>query len=285
MSVPEPADGGIRKVRQRPYLNVPSATIRDGRVSFRARGILAYLLDKPDGWRVRALSIATDGTEGRDAIQTALRELAAAGYIRTTRAQSTDGRWTTYTEVSEDAIPEWATGSTAPGTRVGAPGSSGTGFPVPGNPVSGDPASGRSAAIGTTGDALQRGSDTPYRRTLPEGGTEEAQPALPGMPEPAPVDPPFTAAVVVAEFCDAYQKRHGHSAPSDIIGQIGRDAKRVIADGGIPAERILAAATACGIGGWRSLTTQLGRMSAPARRPDNHHDSPAYVPDLREGEW
>jgi hypothetical protein len=40
--------GGLRK-RAHSYLNVPSATVADGRLSFKARGILAYLLDKPAG--------------------------------------------------------------------------------------------------------------------------------------------------------------------------------------------------------------------------------------------
>ena len=30
----------------------------DGRLSFKARGILAYLLDKPAGWDVRSVAIA-----------------------------------------------------------------------------------------------------------------------------------------------------------------------------------------------------------------------------------
>ncbi len=69
---------GLRK-RARSYLNVPSATVTDGRLSFKARGILAYLLDKPARWHVRSVTIAADSPDGKAAIQAGLRELAQVG--------------------------------------------------------------------------------------------------------------------------------------------------------------------------------------------------------------
>ncbi|MEU9334139.1 hypothetical protein AB0D49_13415 [Streptomyces sp. NPDC048290] len=54
---------------------LPTATLEDSRLSFRARGVLAFLISKPDEWRVRAESIASAGKEGKEAIKTALREL------------------------------------------------------------------------------------------------------------------------------------------------------------------------------------------------------------------
>ena len=70
--------GGLRK-RAHSYLNVPSATVADGRLSFKARGILACLLDKPAGWDVRSVAIAADSPDGKAAVQAGLRELARAG--------------------------------------------------------------------------------------------------------------------------------------------------------------------------------------------------------------
>jgi hypothetical protein len=99
--------GGLRK-RAHSYLNVPSATVADGRLSFKARGILAYLLDKPAGWDVRSVAIAADSPDGKAAVQAGLRELARAGYYRIERRRLLDGRLVTGTAVSEEPVTSWA---------------------------------------------------------------------------------------------------------------------------------------------------------------------------------
>jgi hypothetical protein len=102
-----PVTGGLRK-RAHSYLNVPSATVADGRLSFKARGILAYLLDKPAGWDVRSVAIAADSPDGKAAVQAGLRELARAGYYRIERRRLLDGRLVTGTAVSEEPVASWA---------------------------------------------------------------------------------------------------------------------------------------------------------------------------------
>lgn len=44
--------------------------------------MLAYLLSKPDGWQVRSEDILNHGTEGRDAVRSAMQELKLYGYAR-----------------------------------------------------------------------------------------------------------------------------------------------------------------------------------------------------------
>lgn len=107
--------GGLRK-RTTAFVQIPSATIQDSRLSFRARGILAYLLDKPDGWDVRSEAIANDSPpnrdgkpgEGRQAIRTALKELGEFGYYRLERRRLLDGTFTMGTAISETPDPAWA---------------------------------------------------------------------------------------------------------------------------------------------------------------------------------
>ncbi len=60
---------------------VPNQIIDDPTISFRAKGIYAYLRSKPDDWEFRVSNIVGAGKEGRDAIQTALKELEDKGYI------------------------------------------------------------------------------------------------------------------------------------------------------------------------------------------------------------
>ena len=99
--------GGLRK-RLDPYVKVPSATARDKRLSFRARGVLVYLLDLPDGWDVRSEQVASEGKEGREAVRTALNELAALGYYRLERRRLLNGTFAMGTAIGETPDPEWA---------------------------------------------------------------------------------------------------------------------------------------------------------------------------------
>lgn len=95
--------GIVRGPRTSTHDQMPRAALRDERLSFRARGILARLLTNADGFTMTAADLARGGKEGREAILTALKELREAGYLRTERRQTPDGRWTTSTTVFETA--------------------------------------------------------------------------------------------------------------------------------------------------------------------------------------
>ncbi|MBM5802403.1 MAG: hypothetical protein FJ077_16670 [Cyanobacteria bacterium K_DeepCast_35m_m2_023] len=73
---------------------VPNAILKDSRLSFRAKGLLVYILSKPDYWRTTTAHLASVGCDGKQAVQTTLRELEANGYVVRRRYQdSKTGQW------------------------------------------------------------------------------------------------------------------------------------------------------------------------------------------------
>lgn len=95
----------IRKLQDpRGFTLVRNAAIEDEALSFRARGVLVYLLSRPDGWETDSTRLAQKAKEGREAVRTALNELEASGYLRRIKRQAQAGRWITETLVADHLI-------------------------------------------------------------------------------------------------------------------------------------------------------------------------------------
>lgn len=82
--------GGIVRVSKRDssYAIIDPYFLSDERLSWKAKGLLGYLLSKPSNWRVYVSDLVKRSKDGKDAVYSALRELEAAGYIE--RRQTRD---------------------------------------------------------------------------------------------------------------------------------------------------------------------------------------------------
>lgn len=92
----------LRVKHSKNFTMITNTTIDDDRLSFRALGILVRCLSKPDHWETNVNELARgECREGRDAIETALRELECYGYLRRTRLRKPNGQWHWVSEISE----------------------------------------------------------------------------------------------------------------------------------------------------------------------------------------
>lgn len=70
-----------RKTRLNDFTILPNRLLKDKRLSFKSRGILAMMLAMPDDWQTYASWIEEQGTEGKEALQSAFKELEHYGYL------------------------------------------------------------------------------------------------------------------------------------------------------------------------------------------------------------
>lgn len=86
----------IVKIQKRadPYARIDNRVLNDSRLSFRAVGVLAYLLSKPNDWVVKQEELVARMQEGRDAIRNVFRELSRCGYAKLEMAGGK--HWTIY---------------------------------------------------------------------------------------------------------------------------------------------------------------------------------------------
>lgn len=82
----------IRAPRRHRFLIVDQRAVDDERLSWAARGMLVYLLARPDNWRVLVRDLQRRGDLGRDGVYKVLRELRDVGYVLYQRKRDNDGR-------------------------------------------------------------------------------------------------------------------------------------------------------------------------------------------------
>lgn len=72
----------IRKhKKQKDFIILDRQIIKDQRLSWKAKGILIYLLDHGEGWQFYETEIQKHSKDGRDSVSAGLAELEKAGYL------------------------------------------------------------------------------------------------------------------------------------------------------------------------------------------------------------
>jgi len=61
---------------------IPNELLADTRLSWKAKGVLCYLLSMPPDWKVYTEEIAKHSTDGIKSLNSAIKELIELGYIK-----------------------------------------------------------------------------------------------------------------------------------------------------------------------------------------------------------
>jgi len=82
----------IRTPRRAQFVVLSQQAVEDSRLSWAARGLLAYLLSRPDNWQVRVAHLRKQAPSGRDVVYKLLGELGTYRYMVRQRLRDEDGR-------------------------------------------------------------------------------------------------------------------------------------------------------------------------------------------------
>lgn len=127
--------------KENPYVTLDKFFLHDERLSWKAKGLLSYLLSKPDNWKIYVSDLVKRATDGRDSVYAGLKELEQAGYLKRIRKHNELGwfdgyEYVIYERPQEETLladynrpdPE------KPETVQPNPENPDTGEPLPGNP-------------------------------------------------------------------------------------------------------------------------------------------------------
>lgn len=86
----------IRHSKERDYTILDNTFLKDNELSWKAKGLFAYILSLPEDWKIYMSDLQNRATDGETSLRSAIKELTARGYIKQTRLKDEQGRWASY---------------------------------------------------------------------------------------------------------------------------------------------------------------------------------------------
>lgn len=78
------------------FTQVPNTIIKDNRLSFRAKGLYMHLVSKPDNWVYYVKEFEKSSRDGRDSVQSGIKELEKYEYLIRVYTKDKRGRFLSY---------------------------------------------------------------------------------------------------------------------------------------------------------------------------------------------
>ena len=87
----------VTKNPDNPYVMINKVFLNDVLLSWKAKGLLTYLLSLPDDWQIYETELTKHSKDGKDSTKTTIKELIDNGYIeRLDRVRDDKGRLSSY---------------------------------------------------------------------------------------------------------------------------------------------------------------------------------------------
>ncbi len=83
----------IRIVKNRNYSVMSNYHLQDKNLSFKAKGLLSYMLSLPDNWKYTIKGISKESKESEKTVRTILKELETSRYLVIVKKQNALGRF------------------------------------------------------------------------------------------------------------------------------------------------------------------------------------------------
>ena len=90
------------------FTSIHNKLINDSRISLKAKGIMLYMLSKPENWKYYPKEIAKNSKDGLDSVYSGIKELIEAGYISRTRHSDGTIDYFVFEDVEENDIIDFS---------------------------------------------------------------------------------------------------------------------------------------------------------------------------------
>ena len=94
----------LRKQKIREYTTVDNYFVNDHNLSLKGKGLLLYMLSKPDDWKFNYKSFMKELPEGEKSIRSTLKELKNLKYLKMERFKDENNRYEWIYTVSEKPV-------------------------------------------------------------------------------------------------------------------------------------------------------------------------------------
>ena len=84
-------------LKKKPFVQIDKKTVEDKNLSWKARGLLIFLLSRPDNWKIYLKQLEKESKkDGRDSLRSGLKELEERGYLVKEQLKDKKGRFQGY---------------------------------------------------------------------------------------------------------------------------------------------------------------------------------------------
>ena len=84
---------GRRRQGKVKFVQIQNSMFEDDRIGWKAKGLLGYLLSRPDGWKVNVSDLIKRSTDGEKSVRAGIKEIREFGYLAFHKIKNDKGQF------------------------------------------------------------------------------------------------------------------------------------------------------------------------------------------------